>query len=209
MKNNKGFGKYEVMTMIVILLIVFAFIFYLVIQGAEKQKFTTMKENALNFAKTVATNTSSFHYIDVVYLDEVIEEGFSKNIHNPFGGGECDITQSRVDTKDGQTYATLKCGNYLIDQSDFTDLDKVPIYEVSDWQEESIEGEDVQERVLYNCIADGNEVFDQYFEELYFVYRYNKEFNESSYFIDLLPGGHCEIVSKTFYRTRTLVPLKK
>lgn len=201
MKNNKGFGKFEVMTMIVILMIIFAFIFYLLIQGANKQRFTTMKENALNFSKTVATNTASFHYTNVVYLDEVIEEGFSKNIHNPFGGGNCDVTQSRVDTEDGRTYATLRCGKYLIDRANFADMEVVPIYEVSDWQEAALEGENVEERTLYNCLDNGEEYFDQYYEELYFVYRYNKEFGTDAYFVNQIPSSSCEVTSKTFYRT--------
>ena len=202
MRNNKGFGKFEVITMIVVLLVVFAFVFYLVLQGANKQRFETMKDNALTFSKTVATNTASFHYGDVVYLDEVVDNGLSNKIPNPIGGGGCDGTQSRINTIDGRTYTTLRCGKYLIDQADFSDKEKVAIYEVSDWQEKKIDGEDVQERELYNCEIDGKNVFDQYYEDLYFVYRYNKEYGDSAYFPDQISDTNCKVVSKTFYRTR-------
>ena len=52
MRNNKGFGKIEIMTVIVMLLVVFAFLFYLILNGTGNQKFETMKENGLSFSKT-------------------------------------------------------------------------------------------------------------------------------------------------------------
>ena len=53
MKNNKGFAKFEVITIVLILLVVFAFLFYMILNGASGQKFTTMKENANSFSKAV------------------------------------------------------------------------------------------------------------------------------------------------------------
>ena len=202
MRNNKGFGKIEIMTVIVMLLVVFAFLFYLILNGTGNQKFETMKENGLSFAKTVTTNIASFHYTNTVYLEETIDEGYLKNIKSPFGGGNCDPTESKIDTVDGKALTTLKCGKYLLDQVDFNDTVNIPFYEVGEWKDTSIDGDNVEEKVLYNCIDNDKEVFDQYTEELNFVYRYNKKFGTDYYFAEGMGDDMCEVVTKTFYRTR-------
>ena len=209
MKNNKGFMRFEVMTIVAILLVVFAFLFYIILNSTSSQKFETMKENANSLAKAVATNISSFHYSNTVYLGEVIDEGFLHSIKNPFGGGDCDVSESRVDIVDGKAYATLKCGKYLLEKVDFSDTKDVPFYEVGDWSEKQPEGEDVEEETLYNCLEDDKEVFDHYLEELYFVYRVNKQYETDVYFAkDVDNSGVCEVVSKTFYRNHKEVEQK-
>lgn len=201
MRNNKGFGRTEVMIILVLALVLFAGGAYMILGGANNQKFTTMKENGWNFSKTVATNISSFHYSQTVYLDEAMDEGlFKKDMKNPFGKGNCDGSESRIDTIDGKPYVTFKCGEYLIDKSTFDDRTIIPIYKVSDWTEEKPEGDNVEERVLYNCLDGGKELFDKYNEELYMVYLYNKEFGEDAYFSKDMTM--CEVVTKTFYRTK-------
>ena len=201
MRNNKGFGKFEILTVIVLAMVIFAVIGYMALNGANSQKTNTMKENAWSFSKTVATNIASFHYSNVVYLDEAIDEGVLNAIKNPFGKGDCDGTQSRIDTIDGKPYATLKCGKYLIDQASFEDRNDVSVYEVSEWNTKKLKGDNVEERTLYNCVVDGKEVFDEYYEELYFIFRYNKEFGTDAYFATDVTGDYCELVSKDFYRT--------
>ena len=203
MMNNKGLGRFEVMTIIVLIISIFAFIMYFVLQGANKQRFSTMKENGLSFSKVVTVNIASFHYPDVVYLDEAIDEGLIHSIKNPLGKGECDPTQSKIDIINGQPYTTFLCGHYLIDKSTFIDSDIVKVYEVSDWSEKKMTGKDVQKRKLYNCMDGDRELFDHYYEELYFVYRYNKEYDANAYFAN--QATECEVVTKTFYRTRKKV----
>ena len=209
MKNNKGFMRFEVMTIVVILLVVFAFLFYMILNGTSNQKFETMKENANAFAKTVATNISSFHYSNTVYLGEAIDEGFLHSIKNPFGGGNCDVSESRVDIVDGKAYSTLKCGKYILEKVDFSDTKDVPFYEVGEWTETKPEGDDVEEITLYNCLDNGKEVFDDYKEELFFVYQINKTYETDVYFAnDVENSGVCEVDSKTFYRTHKTVEQK-
>lgn len=203
MKNNKGFLKIEVMTVIVLLLVVFAFLFYVFLTGTGNQKYETMKDNAISFSKAVTTNIASFHYTNTVYLEEAIDEGFLKSIRSPFGGGTCDIYESKVDTVEGKTYATLRCGKYLLDAADFANTEEVPVYEVSEWSAKKLEGDNVEEKELYNCLDDDKEVFEQYTEELNFVYHYNKKYGTDEYFVDSFKeSSECEIVTKTFYRTK-------
>lgn len=203
MKNNKGFGKTEVMILLLLAIVLFAGGAYMILGGANNQKYNTMKENGWNFSKTVATNIASFHYSQTVYLGEAIDEGLFKDMKNPFGKGNCSESESRIDTVDGKPYVTFKCGDYLIDHSTFDDRTIVPIYKVGKWQEEKLEGENVEEKTLYNCLDGGDELFDEYNEELYMVYLYNKEYGADAYFSKDMTM--CEVVTKTFYRTKEKV----
>lgn len=207
MKNNKGFGRFEVITLIVILLVVFAGGAVMILRGANKQRLQTFKDNAVSFSSIVATNENSFRNLNVVYLDEVINEKYGKKIKNPLGAGYCDPTQSRVNIKDGKAYTTLRCGEYLIDYSTFRANDKVPIYKVSDWSEKKPEGENVEEKVLYNCVDNGKEVFDQYYEDFYLVYKVYLQYNEEYRFVNNIKNV-CKVVEKTFYRTKEEIEQK-
>lgn len=209
MLNNKGLGKFELLTVLVLLMAIGSFFGYIILQGADNQKFKTMKNSALSFSNAVTTNIASFHYTDVVYLEEAVEEKVFPSIKNPFGKGSCDSTQSRVDTVDGKTYTTLKCGDYLIDNASLVDPNSVIIYRVSDWSPNKPDGEDFEERVLYNCLDGEKEVFDQYYEELFFVHEYNKKYGTDIYFANGVSSSNCEVVSKTFYRTHALADEKK
>lgn len=205
MKNNYGFGKFEILTVLVLMLVIFAGLMYFLLGGVSNQKIDTMKENALNFSKSATTNISSFHNVDVVYLQEAIDQEVFTSIRNPFGGGNCDPTQSRINYRDGKAYSTLKCGKYLIDEAVFNDKEKVPVYEVSEWSSEKSVGADVETRLLYNCTSSGKEVFDNYYEEPYFVYVYNKKFNDSVYLSSSIKNSDCIVVSKLFYRTKKVI----
>ncbi len=208
MRNNRGSGRFEIITVIVLLLVIFAVGAYMILGGANNQKFNTMKENAWSFSKTVATNIASFHYSNVVYLGEAIDEGLFSSIKNPFGKGDCDITESKVETIDGKPYVTLKCGKYLIDQASFEDKNNVSILEVSEWTTEKpkdADSDNLEEVTMYNCLDGDKEIFDNYYEELYFIFKYNKEFGTDIYFASDVLGNECELTSKTFYRTHKVV----
>ena len=198
--NNKGSVRFEIMTIIVLIISIFVFVMYFILQGVNNQKYTTMKDNGISFSKTVTVNIASFHYPDIVYLEEAIDEGVIRPIKNPLGRGYCDVAQSRIDMINGQPFTTLVCGDYMIDKATFKANDKVKVFQISDWTEEKIKGNNVQQRKLYNCLDGDKELFDQYYEELYFIYRYNKEYNADVYFANQVT--ECEVVSKTFYRTR-------
>lgn len=203
-KNNKGFGRLEVLIMMAILLVIFAFIMYLLLQGANKQRVETMKENALNFSKTVVSNISSFKNINVVYLDEAIDEEVSKNIPSPFGEKYCDPAQSKVESSEGKAYVTLKCGRMLIKHAEFKPNEEVKVYEVSDWsatkpQEDKEKGITVEEATFYNCEVDGKEKYDTYYEDFYLVYKINKDFGTNYYFKENITN--CTVKPKKLFRT--------
>ena len=109
MKSNKGFGKYEVLTVIVLLLIVFCILSMNMFGGVSKQKIETMKNSAVNFSSSVTTNISSFHNTGKVYLQEVIDEKLIRDIKSPVGGGKCSSSESYVELIDGSPFVTLKC----------------------------------------------------------------------------------------------------
>lgn len=197
--NRKGFGKFEVLTMIVLILGIFAYIMYSILGGANKQKFTTMKDNAIRLGNVTATNISSFRNQDTVYMEEVVDEQLlNKNIKSPFSPNDCDSSESKVEIIDGKPLVTLKCDQYLIER--YSSSSDPQIYEVSEWSLEK-NGDNDEEKVLYNCIKDGKEIYPKYYEELYLVSRINKDYSTNYYFADNIQGT-CDVVEKVFYRTK-------
>ena len=202
MKNNKGFGKFEVLTMIVLMLSLVAYLGYTVLNRSDRAKLKTMKDSAISFSRTVSLNLATFHNLDYVYLDEAVEEQLVKRIKSPISSGYCSESQSFVHMENGEPYVTLKCGDYLIDNVNFSgSREDIPYYKVSEWREEKKSDKD-EERVLYNCVKNGKEMFDEYYDELYFVYLVNKEFGTEHFFSASITD-ECKVSSKTFYRTRT------
>ena len=72
MMNNKGFMKFEVLTMVFIFIVAVCGGSYFILKGANGQKINTMSSNGLRLSEVVVTNISSFKNLNVVYLDEVI-----------------------------------------------------------------------------------------------------------------------------------------
>ena len=202
MKNNKGFAKYEVLTVVVLLICVFAYLLYCLLGGVSNQKLETFKDSAINFQKAVSTNINTFHNTENVYLGEVIDEKFLTRIKNPFGFGDCSLSDSKVQYIDSYYYVTLKCGNYLIDKANFVGNNKVKYYEVSNWSEKKNHDDD-EEMELFNCLENGKEKYPEYYEELYFVSLINRDFDVDYYFADSV--NECKVVSKTFYRSKSLI----
>lgn len=203
MKNNKGFGRFEILTLVVLGIALGAYLMYLVVGIASNQKFETMKESAVSFSKAVSTNLSSFHNSESVYLGELIDEEVLNKIKSPFSSGDCDITESKVQYIDGLAYVTLKCDKYLIDKSRLNDIEKIDIYKVGDWYEDKTDDDNEEATVFYNCLDDsGNEVFDKYYEELYFISKLNKQESSNYYFSADVTS--CEVVNKTLYRTKEI-----
>ena len=200
MKNNKGIGRFELMTVIVLLLILFAYLGTVFLGGAGSQKLHTMEDNAIVFSKAVTVNMESFHNTSKVYLDEVIDEELMKKMKNPTGKGYCSGSESIVQIINGMPYVTLKCGKYLLDKVNFSSDKEITYYEVTEWSKEKKEDSNDQ-AVLYNCTKDGKELFEEYYEELYFIYRINKKFHTNHFFVSNI-NNECKVVSSTFYRTK-------
>lgn len=201
MKSNKGFGKFEVLTIMVVLLIIFCILSMNLFGGVSKQKIETMKKSATSFTSSVTTNIDTFHNTEKVYLQEVIDEKLIRPIKSPVGGGKCSGADSYVELIDGMPYVTLNCNNVLIEKENFVNKD-INVYKVSKWMSKKTK-DDMEERILYSCKSNGKEIFDRYYEELYFVYEINKKYGTDYYFASNVKD--CEVVSKTFYRTKELI----
>lgn len=201
MKSNKGFGKFEVLTIMVVLLIIFCILSMNLFGGVSKQRIETMKKSATSFTSSVTTNIDTFHNTEKVYLQEVIDEELIRPIKSPVGGGKCSGADSYVELIDGMPYVTLNCNNVLIEKENFVNKD-INVYKVSKWMSKKTK-DDMEERILYSCKSNGKEIFDRYYEELYFVYEINKKYGTDYYFASDVKD--CEVVSKTFYRTKELI----
>lgn len=204
MTNNKGFIKFEVLTIFVLAIGALAYGLYFILGNTGKQKYDTFRDSAISFGKVVSTNSNSFHNTETIYLAEVLDEKLLKaNIKNPFESGFCDEVESKVEFINGKAKVTLKCGKYLIDQSIMNSKKDMKIYIVSDWKEKEISGDNTETKTLYNCIdGSGKELFDNYTEELYFVYQINKEYGTDYYTSSSV--SECNVVSKQMYREKEL-----
>ena len=82
--NNKGFAKYEVLTVVAVMIILLAIGFNFIINSANKQKFKTMRSSAQSFANAVAGDTDGFNvYFNEHYLSEVLDAS-SNNLNHSF-----------------------------------------------------------------------------------------------------------------------------
>ena len=203
MKNNKGIGKFELLTMIVIGMIVICLVLWYFIGVATRERYTTMRKSAASMANTLSTNINSFHNIDVVYLGEGIRDGYLSAISSPFSGKNCSISESKIEMKDARAHVTLKCDNYLIADADAADYEEMSIYKVSDWTTKKPRGKS-EKKVLYNCLDGGKEKYDEYTEELYFVSNINNDYGTDHYDSKTIEN-ECVVVTKTFYRTKKLL----
>ena len=209
MKNSKGFGTREILIVVLLMLSISAFLAATLLGGSNEHKILTFKENASTFTKTIVTNQASFFNVDVIYLGEAINEGFMKDIKNTLGSGNCDPNSSKVVFKDGKTYTTFKCGKYMIDNVEIKTLDNLEIYEVSEWTDKKLTGKDVEEITLYNCTEGDKVVFDEYYEEVYLIYKVNDLYNESARTLDGIERKTAlKVIEKTFYRTKKKADLK-
>ena len=203
MRSSYGYGKFEVLTIITLALVLFAYLSYSMFGKSDAYKYRTMRESAISFSKSVSLNNSSFHNLENVYLEEAIEEQVLKSIKNPFGSGYCSESESFVHIDNGMPYVTLKCGDVLIDNKNFSgSRGDITYFKVTEWNEEQNNSDDEQ-RVLYNCTVDGEELFEKYYDELYFVYKVNSKYGTEHFYHDSVT--ECNVVSKTFFRSKVEV----
>ena len=72
MRNNKGLGRFETIIVILLLLVIFAFLFKVLLDGVGGKDFNAMRSDAANFGKAVNTNADFFHNSGMVSLGEAI-----------------------------------------------------------------------------------------------------------------------------------------
>lgn len=198
MKNKLGFGKFEIIAVILLLLVISSILLLNILKRSFYWRTNIMRKDSIVFSKIVASNISSFHNSNIVYLQEVIDAGLINKIKNPVGDGYCSNSESFVHVLNNNFYVTLKCGNLLIDNVD-TASEKINIYRVSEWDFNKGEN-DSEERVLYNCFDNKKDVFDFYTDKYYFIYMISKKYHSSVSSIEDISS--CEVVSKNFYRTK-------
>lgn len=203
MKSNKGFMRFEVLTIFVFIICIIAVGLFLIIKKGGSMKFDTMKNNAVSLSKAVSNNKDSFDNFENVYLQEVIDQHILNAINNPFGKGNCDASQSKIQYINGLPYATLKCGEYLIDKSKLNNVDDIKIFDVSEWTTKELKGDHVETTVLYNCSDGSKNLFDHDYEPLYLVYLVNKKFGSSNYNLENI--SECTPVATTYYRTKKAI----
>ena len=201
--NNKGIGKFELLTLILIGMIVFCLVMWYFIGVANRERYNTLRKSAASMAQTLSTNINSFHNTDVAYLGEGIREGFISNISSPFSGKNCSISESKVVMKNAKAHVTLRCDNYLIDDADAANYEALTIYKVSEWTDKKPKGKS-EKRVFYNCLDGGKEKYDEYTEELYFVSNINNDYGTGHYDASTIKN-ECKVVTKTLYRTKKLI----
>ena len=157
MKNNKGFAKYEVITVLVLILAVGSYLMYVFLGCTPKTKMKVFKNDALRLSDTVATNIASFHNTGIVFLQEVYDEKLISTIKNPLGFGNCDETESKVEIIDGKPVVWLKCGNYLFHSTNISNDSDNKMYSLSDWSTEKKSGYKAKE--MYNCTKNEKSCF--------------------------------------------------
>jgi len=201
--NNLGYGKFEVLTVIVVLLGIGAFLGYTIlgIGNNDSSKFKTMRKDADSFARTVINNLNDGDR-EVFTLAEVIDEGLFTDVINPFGEGNCDIFESRVEMPGTSRLLTFKCGDYIINDGDIK-AGKYDIYKVSNWKETATDENSISAEV-YNCKEGEKLLFEDYLEADSFVYALRKTNGVDVNNIDEAKAA-CNVDVKTMYRDLELI----
>ena len=203
MKNNKGLGRFETIVITLVLLVIFAFLFKVLLDSVSGKDFSAMRSNAASFGKAVNTNADFFHNSGKVSLGEAIGEKTINKIKNPVGKGYCDESESKVVlNEDGKYLVTLRCGEYLIDSEPLTTIESAKIYEIGECQDKEFEGAD--KITLYNCDNSGSNLYPDYYDELYFIYKINQD-NGTNYFNADSVEATCKVLKKDCYRTKKVM----
>ena len=196
--NNKGFGKFESLTIFVVIIMLLAGGLYLILNMTDKTKYEAMNNNSIAFVKSLSGSDVAFLTYRSYYLQQAVDEGIIKNINSPFSKGNCDNYESRVDLDEDKYYVTLKCGDYLIKNKE-SSMKEFKVYKVGEWSDARTNKDD-DTRTIYSCADCG---VDGYYEEPVFVYLYNKNNNTSYNYLDDVKKK-VEVTSKEQFRTMEL-----
>ncbi len=203
-KNNKGFGSREMLTVSTICLILATILLMIAIESSYEEKYKVMEYNARVFGLS-ATIYEMENNNDSVYMIELLDDDMFTRIKNPFGGPEyCSSTESKVEYEGERKYITLRCGNYLIDHQ-YIAAEEYKIYRIGQWQEKKLD-KNAQKIESYNYKEKGKEVFNEVYGADMFLYAFNKKTSSDYESIEQIPKKY-GVYSKTFYRTKKLVQL--
>lgn len=200
-KNNKGFGSREILTVSTVCLILAAILLVIAIKSSYGEKYSVMEYNARVFGLNATTYLMENNN-DSVSMMELLDHGLFTQVKNPFGGEKyCDTAESRVEYIDEKKYVTLKCGPYLIDHQYIAE-ESYQIYKVGEWTEKKMS--DAQSRVFYNYKMNGSDGFDAYYDQAMFLYAFNKKMNQNYEDVRDIPSRY-QVYSKTLYRSKKLI----
>ena len=201
-KNNKGFGSREILTVSTVCLILAAILLVVAIKSSYGEKYKVMQYNARVFGLS-ATTYQMENSRDSVYMVELLDHGLFSQVKNPFGGVKyCDPVESRVEYEDEKKYVTLQCGKYLIDHAYIADVE-YPIYKVGDWTEEK-QNTKLQQMTAYNYKDGSKDGFDRIYNEDMFLYAFNKKMNQNYEHVNDIPEKY-HVYKKTLYRIKNLI----
>ena len=196
--NKRGFAKFEVLTVLVLMIVVSAVLLTIILKAVNNQRINMMITNAKNFSnRVIAEDMSGSSY----YLKDAIKDELYDEIKSPFSSHNCDENESKIEYSGSKKYVTLKCDEYIIFNQESNDED-YKVYKVSDWKTEK-KGEVVQEIMGYSCKSDGKDVFSDPYEEKIFIDKVNEKYEKS--YTSVSDITDCEVESKEFYRDLTLV----
>lgn len=202
-RNNKGFGSREILTVSVVCLILAAILLTISIKTSNREKYKVLEYNARLFAVS-ATTYQMENNNNAVYMIELLDNELFARVKNPFGGDKyCDIVESKVEYQDEKKYVTLRCGAYLIDHQHVAS-EKYNIYKVSDWTEEQPK-KNAEVMTAYNYkVENDKDGFDLVYNDVMFLYAFNKKMGQNYEKIADIPTEY-HVYSKTLYRTKTLI----
>ncbi len=195
--NNKGFAKFEVLTVLVLIVVVISILLSAILKIANNQKLNLMVTDAKNFSNNVILESDN----SVYYLRDAIKDELYDNIKSPFSSNNCDVDESKIEIRNNRKYVTLKCDEYLIYDEESSN-DTFNIYTVSDWLS-SKNSDKYQKMVRYNCEKNGKNVLDSYYEENSFLNHINEVYAKE--YTSLNEVEDCLVVKRTLFRDMKLV----
>lgn len=194
--SSSGIGKFESLTILVVIICLLAGGLYLILNMSKNAKYNSMYQSAIKFVDITSGSEDPFQNYTEYYLTQALDEELLTKMKSPFSEGNCDVNESKVeyDGDNNVYYVTLKCGDYLIKSLNSTDKN-FKVYKVSEWSDNKT-GKNDQSRDIYSCDSCG---VDGEYEEALFTYLYNKNNGTSYNFLNEIKD--VEVHKKTQYRT--------
>ena len=206
MTNNKNLGVFRLYPLIPLLLIGAVVVMATTFRTSYYERYKIFRSNARSFAINV--NRAGLHTDrHRISLLELIDAGYHNHILNPFlGDRHCDINDSFITIRGPHLYTTLRCGNYLINDQDVGARYFAVYRIIVDWQETWPGGrrEDIDTMLMYNFQIDNELVYERFFPEEVFVYKFNRRNNTEYENVDDIPIEF-NVIERRFYRLRKFV----
>ncbi len=196
--GNRGFGGYELLTMAMVCLVLSVIMIEITLGARDNERYKVFAYNS----KMFGINASGLQMLEeqkIIYLSELIENGYMAPIKNPFDEDSyCNQYESKVVFDGNKKKIFLTCGDYVI-QNQSLDGSKVSIYKVSDWEEEKKDQKNVS-KTFYNYLQNQKYVFPFFLEDEIFLKKMNYMRQNQYQNIDEMKND-IKIEEKTFYRT--------